>query len=79
MFFCDPPGDTSPEALLNFGAYPAKLNYIWFYDQEPIYLDTPKNLFDDVIRRNLDLNHGNGAKHAVIVTSEHIRNYVRGN
>jgi len=76
MFFCDPPGDTRPEALSNFGEDPAELNYIWFHDQEPIYLDVHRRLFDDVARRNRDLNHHTGAVRSAIVTSERDSEFV---
>lgn len=46
-------------------------NYIFFHDQEPIYLDTHADLFAAVVRRNQDLRGHQGAQHAVIVTSEH--------
>lgn len=71
MFFCDPPGRTDPDALFNFGEDVAELNYIFFHDQEPIHLDIHQPLFDDVARRNADLNHHFGAKHQAIITSEY--------
>jgi hypothetical protein len=70
MFFCDPPGDSRPEALHNFGEDRAEHNYIWFHDQEPIHLDVHKNLFDDVVRRNRDLQCDLGPRYAILVTSE---------
>lgn len=71
LFFCDPPGQSGPEALFNFGNDRAESNYIFFHDQEPIHLDIHNLLFDDVIYRNKDLNNGTGPKKAAIVTSEH--------
>ncbi len=76
MFFCDPPGDSRPEALFNFGDDVTELNYIWFHDQEPIHLDIHRQLFDDVKRRNLDLNHGQGPSTPAIVTSEKNSEFV---
>lgn len=70
MFFCDPFGHTGPDALFNYGDDIAEHNYIWLHDQEPIYLDTHKPLFDDVVRRNGDLDHGRGAKKSGIIVSE---------
>ena len=70
MFFCDPPGRTDPDALFNFGEDVAELNYIFFHDQEPIHLDVHQPLFDDVARRNDDINQHNGAIHQAIITSE---------
>jgi len=55
VFFCDPPGTTSPENLMNHGNDSTEYNYIFLHDQEPIFLDTHKPLFDDVERRNTDI------------------------
>ena len=70
MFFCDPFGSTSPDSLFNHGANASDHNFIFFHDQEPVHLDTFSPLFDAVDRRNLDLRHGQGPKHAGFVTSE---------
>lgn len=70
LFFCDPPGDTSPQALKNFGDDVTELHYIFLHDQEPIHLDIHRALFDDVVRRNRDLNHHRGAQLQGIITSE---------
>jgi hypothetical protein len=79
MFFCDPPGDSRPTALLNFGSdiFYCELQYIFFHDQEPIHLDTHQALFEEVIRRNKDLDHGQGAQTSIIVTSEQRSESVR--
>jgi hypothetical protein len=71
MFFCDPSGNSAPEALYNFGEAVTDLHYIFFHDQEPIYLDTHQPLFQDVIRRNADLDHGHGPRRSIIITSEY--------
>lgn len=56
LFFCDPPGNTGPDALFNLGTDTIKENdYIFFHDQEPIHLDQFEPLFADVIVRNFDL------------------------
>ena len=62
VFFCDPPGMTSPDALFNLGSDTIKENdYIYFHDQEPIHLDAFEPLFDEVNTRNLDLwRHAGG-------------------
>lgn len=70
LFFCDPPGRTDPESLHNFGEDTIEHNYIFFHDQEPIHLDIHKPLFDDVARRNLDLNHNQGPTHTALIHSE---------
>jgi len=76
MFFCDPPGDSRPDALFNFGHDVTELHYIFFHDQEPIHLDIHQALFDDVCRRNSDLNHGQGPVHSALVTSEFRSEFV---
>lgn len=56
MFFCDPPGRSDPDALFNLGQDDVIENdYIFFHDQEPVWLDLHKPLFDDVIIRNDDI------------------------
>jgi hypothetical protein len=70
MFFCDPFGHTQPQNLYNHGHDVHELNYLFMHDQEPIHLDVHQALFDDVVRRNRDLNHGNGARHQAVVVSE---------
>ena len=56
MFFCDPFGHTQPENLFNHGTddYPER-DYVFCHDQEPIQLSAHRLLFNDVIRRNMDL------------------------
>lgn len=62
MFFCDPPGHTGPEHLFNLGRDDIiETDYVFFHDQEPIWLDLHEPLFKDVIRRNHDIsNHPPG-------------------
>jgi|694.fasta_scaffold55391_5 hypothetical protein len=56
MFFCDPPGDTSPNALFNFGHDDIEEeDYIFFHDQEPVHLDAHGELFDEVLDRMSDV------------------------
>jgi hypothetical protein len=56
MFFCDPPGRTDPDALFNLGSDNiVETDYVFFHDQEPIWMDLHKPLFDDVVRRNTDV------------------------
>jgi len=56
MFFCDPPGNTGPDALFNYGQTSAQeTDYVFFHDQEPVHLDVFEPLFQDVLRRNADL------------------------
>jgi hypothetical protein len=56
VFFCDPPGSTTPDALFNLGRDDSiENNYVYFHDQEPIHLDAFEPLFDEVLKRNTDL------------------------
>jgi hypothetical protein len=56
MFFCDPPGRTDPDALFNLGQDDViETDYVFFHDQEPVWLDLHQPLFDDVLRRNIDV------------------------
>jgi hypothetical protein len=59
VFFCDPPGTTTPAALFNMGSDTIKENsYIYLHDQEPVQLDLFRSLFDEVYIRNMDLLFG---------------------
>ena len=56
LFFCDPSGSTSPDALFNLGSDNiTETDYVWMHDQEPCWTDEYKLLFDDVAQRNTDL------------------------
>ena len=56
MFFCDPPGRTEPDALFNLGRDDIQeTSYVFFHDQEPIWMDLHKNLFEEVVLRNYDI------------------------
>jgi hypothetical protein len=56
VFFCDPPGRTDPDALFNLGQDDIiETDYVFFHDQEPVWIDLHRALFDEVVRRNLDL------------------------
>ena len=76
MFFCDPPGRTDPDALFNLGQDNViEIDYVFFHDQEPVWLDLHQPLFDDVVRRNDDLrrnrhNQVNPTRFGHVVVSE---------
>ena len=73
MFFCDPPGVTSPDALYNFGWDDTKeTDFIFFHDQEPIHVDQYKSLFDAVAINNKDILRLN-------LLPEFKSNRIRGN
>ena len=56
LFFCDPPGNTGPDALFNLGNDGIVENdYVFMHDQEPVDLDLYRQLFDDVLKRNADV------------------------
>ena len=77
MFFCDPPGRSDPESLLNFGINDVEYNYILLHDQEPIHLDIHRALFDDVAARNNDITvYFEGIKNQAVVTSEYNSEFV---
>lgn len=76
MFFCDPPGRSDPESLFNFGNDIAELNYIFFHDQEPIHFGLHDPLFQEVARRNEDLNYSKGAVNSAVITSEWDSDFV---
>jgi hypothetical protein len=70
LFFCDPPGSSSSESLLNIGDSVSDRHFIYCHDQEPIYSDIHKQLFQAVSKRNINLNYNTGARHSAIITSE---------
>jgi hypothetical protein len=56
VFFCDPPGSTSPDTLFNMGSdIMVENDYVFFHDQEPIHLDAFEPLFQGVCDRNTDM------------------------
>lgn len=56
MFFCDPPGSTSPDSLFNLGSNDiTETDYVLMHDQEPCWVDEYKLLFNDVVVRNNDI------------------------
>lgn len=80
MLVCDPPGNTSPENLQNFGDRATDVNYIYFHDQEPIHIELHGELFQSVVDRNWNMNFGfdgqqgefyRGPVNKAIVTSEY--------
>ena len=71
MFFCDPPGRSDPDSLHNYGRDVNELHYIFLHDQEPIHSDLHLPLFDDVKRRNGDIDNWAGPKRSGIITSEY--------
>ena len=66
MFFCDPPGRTDPDALFNLGSDNViETDYVFFHDQEPVWMDLHQPLFDDVVRRNQDIQ-ANPRGHVIV-------------
>jgi len=55
IFFCDPPGSTQVSNLFNLNGFIKENDFVFFHDQEPVWLDLHQPLFDDVARRNADL------------------------
>ena len=78
LFYCDPPGDSRPQALRNFGNDDVtELHYIFFHDQEPIHLDIHHDLFQEVVHCNTSLDNDRGPQKSAIVTSEYQSEYVQ--
>jgi hypothetical protein len=71
MLYCNPPGRTDPDSLSTFDLDSKQYNYIYFHDQEPVYLDLHAPLFQAVEDRNQDLCFRRGPHHSAIVTSEY--------
>ena len=82
MFFCDPPGDSSPASLKNYGTDTEELYYIFLHDQEPIHLDIHRELFDHVALCSKDITHINrrerrpDLRSGIIITSEYQSRFV---
>lgn len=70
LFFCDPPGSTFPENLMNYGNDITEHNYVFLHDQEPIFLDIHKPLFDDVKTRNKDIIDNPHKINEILIHSE---------
>jgi hypothetical protein len=50
VLFCDPPGRTDPDALFNHGRDDIIENdYVFFHDQEPVWMDLHQPLFERVL------------------------------
>ena len=75
MFWCDPPGSSAAENLMNQGHRVEHPNYILFHDQEPIHLDIHRELFDSVIERNSDSAYWY-PQHKAIITSERDSEFI---
>jgi len=73
LFVCDPFGRSDPASVINFGSDKVQeLNYIFFFDQEPIHLNIHNATFEEVLRRNKDIT-GIGA----ICTSEKNSEFIQ--
>jgi hypothetical protein len=76
MFYCDPPGHTDIENLFNRGEdFIVESDYIFLHDQEPVHFDIYQDLFDDVVRRNDDIqpvpsNYSIKARGGVVVSEK---------
>jgi len=64
LFFCDPPGVTTPDALFNLGCDDiVETDYVWMHDQEPCWTEQYTPLFEEVKIRNGDIGgHWNDDK-----------------
>jgi hypothetical protein len=69
VFFCDPFGHTDSEHLFNLGHDDIVENdYVYLHDQEPVHLDLHQCLFEEVIRRNQDVNWPNNPPGHIVVS-----------
>jgi hypothetical protein len=60
VFMCDPFGRSDPESVKNYGRDDIyEHNYIFFFDQEPIHLDTHIPTFEKVLELNKDIHLDN--------------------
>ena len=60
LFFCDPFGHTDPEHLFNLGHDNiVETDYVFMHDQEPVDADLYDPLFEEVIKRNVDIHNLN--------------------
>jgi hypothetical protein len=60
IYYCDPPGQTTANTLFNVISNTAEeTGYIFFHDQEPIWLDLHLPLFNELILRNANLYQWN--------------------
>lgn len=56
MFFCDPPGNTSAQSLLNYGRDDVtEKGFVFCHDQEPVDAELYKDLFDNVVLKSADI------------------------
>ncbi len=76
MFYCDPPGRSDSDSLVNCKSSAEQLHYIMFHDQEPIHLDIHKSLFASAQVRNRDLNFGEGPARSAFIHSEKDSEFV---
>jgi hypothetical protein len=79
MFFCDPPGQTDPDALFNLGRDDIQeTSYVFFHDQEPIWMDLHQPLFEEVIIRNYDIvDRDQPGRPLNFPTTELTENYIK--
>jgi len=62
LYFCDPPGYTEIENLINFGYDDREeTGYIFMHDQEPLQLHKHMYLWSEVISRTSNIPHHRGA------------------
>jgi hypothetical protein len=73
VFFCDPFGYTQPENLFNHGSdLIQEADYVFFHDQEPIQIEAHRALFDDVVRRNMDIQPAPQGRVVVSEKGDHV-------
>ena len=81
MFFCDPPGNTDPSGIFNYGNDSiVEKNFIFFHDQEPVHVDQYQTLFDEICRRACDIlwEINCDAEQTLTPEQEEIHNWTQG-
>jgi hypothetical protein len=71
MFFHDPFGRSDAESLYNYGQDTQESNYMYFFDQEPIHLDLHISTFDEVVRRNTDVDWRYRTPGSIVTSERH--------
>lgn len=78
LFFCDPPGQTDPDALFNLGRDDIiETDFVFCHDQEPVDVDLYRALFDDVKLRNWDIQYRLPDCRGHVIVSELGENVLR--
>lgn len=70
LYYCDPPGSTSPDNLFNFGNDSPEDCFVFLHDSEPVHPDIHWPLFTRVEQENIGLHEGSGPLRTAFIHSE---------